>query len=65
MQLIPDEQLAAVLPGESRHDAFTVVVGAFRQITRDAHMERAVAPVRHDVNAGLFHRHEALLSPRT
>ena len=56
VQLVPDEHFAAVFLRETLHQSLAVLEGAPGQVRRDTRIERSLALVRHDVNAGLFHR---------
>jgi hypothetical protein len=54
--LVPDEALEAVLPGEAIDQTLPVLPCATGEIARHAAIERAVAPVGHEVNpAALLH----------
>jgi hypothetical protein len=47
---VPDEAREAVLPGEAVDQALAVLPGATGEVARHAEGERAVAPVRHEVD---------------
>jgi hypothetical protein len=47
---VPDEAREAVLLGEAGDGAFAMLPGAAGEVARHAEVERAVAPVRHEVD---------------
>jgi hypothetical protein len=59
---VPDEAREAVLPGEAGGDAFAMLPGAAGEIARHAAIERAVLPVRHEVDPAPFLHGPMILS---
>ena len=50
MPFVPDEALQAVSPGEALAEPFAVFMDAAREVAGHANVERAIGPVRHDVD---------------